>query len=68
MCMFMMGSRASEVRGSKARSSVVLQMSSQTMLAAWGGCSIACFVLVVAKNMKWSLPLVAHLTAHHWNS
>ena len=52
MCMVTIDSRVSEARGSKARSLVILQMSSQAMLAAWGGHPIACFVLVVAETMK----------------
>ena len=52
MCMVMIGSRASEVRRSKARSLVVLQTSLRAMLAAQGGHPIACFVLVVAETAK----------------
>ena len=52
MYMFIVGSCVSEVRGSKVRSSVNLQMSLRAMLAAWGGCPTAHFVLVVANNMK----------------
>ena len=52
MCMVTIGSRASEARGSKARSLVVLQTSLRAMLAARGGHPIARFVLVVAETTK----------------